>query len=128
MQRIIQETNNNKSWVKKQWKYGFKPENNCVTQLMNYENILFNNLDRTFQKQFCVRSGHILNGRSYGSARAVTFWTVTPADPQEQFLKSAGAVSQIRRSGQIQTLTVTLCFFSFPSLPFHSFLVYFTKI
>ena len=36
--------------------FGFQPGIFPVTQLMNYENILFSNLDRTFQKQFCDSS------------------------------------------------------------------------
>ena len=34
--------------------FGHQPGIFCVTQLMNYENIFFINLDRTFHRQFCV--------------------------------------------------------------------------
>ena len=42
-----------RSKIRRRGIFGFLPGIVRVTQLMNSENILFNNLDRTFQKQLC---------------------------------------------------------------------------
>ena len=44
------------SWIRKRGPFRHLPGFFHVTQLMNYKDILFPNLDSTFQIQFCVYS------------------------------------------------------------------------
>ena len=43
-----------RSCIRRRGSFGYQPGIFCVTQLMNNENMLFSNLNSTFQNQFCV--------------------------------------------------------------------------